>query len=119
MIDTAITLISATQTQNDYGVLVDGTPTERTVAAQVESVTRAEFFAGGQNKLNPQYVFTIFAAEWQGERVISYDSTLYSVYREYYVPGTDYLELYVDRKAGINAAPTSTGGDDDVEANGT
>lgn len=121
MTDTAIKLISATQSQNDYGVLVDGTPTEREVAAKIESVTRAEFFAGGQNRLNPQFVFTIFAAEWQGERVISYNSTLYSVYREYYVPGTDYLELYVEQKGGINAAQpvNGSGGDSDGTTDST
>ena len=51
-----ITLISSTKEQDDFGVW-RLTRTEHEVFAQVDSVTRAEFFEGGRNGLNPEYKF--------------------------------------------------------------
>jgi hypothetical protein len=57
-----ITLLTTTRTQDAYGVWTE-TETGRDVFCQVDSVTRAEFFEGGRNGLNPQYRFTMFATE--------------------------------------------------------
>lgn len=92
--------------------------TRREVFAKINSVTRSEFFSGGRNGLNPQFVFTMFAADYDGEKCIEYQGKRYGVYRTYkgnkntYVgPNTsarqelmaDYIELYVERKAGSDA----------------
>lgn len=102
MIDTLITFVTSDRYQDENGVWRTGSPVTRQVLAQVDSVTRDEFFRGGQNGLKPEFRFTVFWSEYHGERECDYMGTLYSIYRTYREPGSDYLELYVERKAGVN-----------------
>ena len=101
-----VTLISKTKTQDDYGVWRT-TETSRTVYAQVDSVTRQEFFEGGRNGLNPEYRFTMFRFDYEGETIAEYGGNRYSVYRTY-IGRNDTIELYVERKGGTNAPPVIT-----------
>ena len=99
--DAVIKLISRTRTTDDYGVQrISEVPRE--VFCQAYSVTRQEFFEGGRNGLNPSLVFKMFAPDYYGEEVIEYNGQRYGVYRTYYVPGEDYMEVYVERKGGLN-----------------
>lgn len=100
MIDAVITLISETMTRDENGVR---RPTEapRDVLCQLESVTRAEFFSGGRNGLNPEYVFYVFRGDYQNESIVEYNGQRYGVYRAYITDG-DYIELYAERKGGMN-----------------
>lgn len=93
-------LISTTKAQDDYGVWRD-TEISREVFCQVDSVTRAEFFEGGRNGLNPQFRFTMFAADYEDEPIVEYNGKRYSVYRTFFGK-TDNIELYVERKGGTN-----------------
>jgi len=95
-----ITLIGSTRAQNEYGVWVE-TPTRREVFCQVDSVTRAEFFDGGRNGLNPEFRMTMFFGDYCGERVLEYNGNTYAVYRTYQ-GRNDTVELYVERKGGTN-----------------
>lgn len=95
-----ITLLSTTKEQNDYGVWVE-TPTSRDVFCQVDSVTRAEFFDGGRNGLNPEFRMTMFFGDYDGEQMLIYNGKSYSVYRAYQ-GRNDTIELYVERKGGTN-----------------
>lgn len=95
-----ITLLASTHTQNRYGVWTD-TMTSRDVYCQVDSVTRAEFFEGGRNGLNPEFRFTMFFGDYNGEQTVIYNGNTYSVYRTYKAR-TDTIELYVERKGGTN-----------------
>lgn len=95
-----IRLVAYTQTQDAYGVWRD-TPTTRRVFCKAESVTQSEFFNGGQNGLKPEWRFAMFAPDYGGERTVIFGGTTYSVYRTYRA-GTDIMELYVERKAGVN-----------------
>lgn len=110
--DDVIILISESYTQNDYGVSVP-VETQRQVFAKVHSVTRQEYYDGGRAGLNPQFHFDIFKGDYNGEQVIEYRGLRYGVYRVYqpetpngrYVTrteDTDYIELYVERKGGLN-----------------
>lgn len=74
----------------------------REVFCQVDSVTQTEFFEGGRNGLNPEYRFTMFAYDYQDERIVEYNGRLYAIYRTYQ-PRTDIIELYAERKGGTNA----------------
>ena len=93
-------LISTTKAQDDYGVWRD-TEISREVFCQVNSVTRAEFFEGGRNGLNPQFRFTMFAEDYEDEPIVEYNGKRYSVYRTFFGK-TDNIELYVERKGGTN-----------------
>ena len=73
----------------------------REVFCQVDSVTQSEFFEGGRNGLNPEYRFTMFYADYQGERTVEYKQKMYGIYRTYQ-PRTDIIELYAERKGGTN-----------------
>lgn len=95
-----LTLIGKTKTQNDYGVWVE-TETSRDVFCDVSSVTRAEFFDGGRNGLNPEYVFTMFFGDYEGETVCEFNGKRYAIYRTYHAK-TDVIELYAERKGGTN-----------------
>ena len=109
-----ITLVASTKSQNAYGVWVE-TKTKRDVFCQVDSVTRAEFFEGGRNGLNPEFRMTMFFGDYQGEREVIYKEKQYSVYRTYQ-GRNDTLELYVERKGGTNVVTTDD--DDEGDVNG-
>lgn len=95
-----IKLISETRTQDDYGRWI-ATKTGKQVMCQVDSITRAEFFEGGRNGLNPEFKFTMFFGDYNGESVVEYQGKTYAVYRTY-LRRTDIIELYVERKGGTN-----------------
>lgn len=101
-----ITLLGETQTQNEFGVWVSER-TSKDVFCQVNSVTRAEFFEGGRNGLNPEYRFTVFFGDYSGEREVIFKGNAYSVYRTYHAR-TDELELYVERKGGSNGTQSTS-----------
>lgn len=99
---TPITLISpGTRTQDDFGRWISTQPTERTVYAQVDSIDRREFFDAGRNGLNPEYKFTMFFGDYEGEQIVGYNGQTYAVYRTYR-GRNDTLELYVQRTGGTN-----------------
>lgn len=102
---TPITLLATTKTQNDYGVWVES-QVSREVFAQVDSVTRSEFFEGGRNGLNPEFRMTMFFGDYEGEKLLIYNGNTYSVYRTYQ-GRNDTIELYVERKGGSNGKENS------------
>ena len=65
------------------------------------SVSRREFYEAGRNGLNPEYMFTVFAGDYNGERVVEYNGARYAVYRTYRTR-TDYIEIYAQREGGTN-----------------
>ena len=51
--------------------------------------------------MNPEYRFTMFAPDYEGERTVKYHGKAYSIYRTY-LGRTDTIELYAERKGGTN-----------------
>lgn len=105
--DDVMNLIKEQKTQDANGVWRSELIV-RQVYCHIESVTRAEFYDAGRNGLVPQFRFVIFAGDYDGESICAYKNQSYSVYRTYHVPGTDYLELYVERKGGTNGKQTQS-----------
>ena len=93
-----ITLITQTITADKYGNEV-ATETERTVYCEVDSISQTEFYAAANTELNPEYKFTIFFGDYEGEEVVVFNGARYSVYRTYRTG--DNLELYAERKIGV------------------
>ena len=109
MVDTTITLTTpGTRVQGSDGVWRDGTPTSREIFARMDSVSRNEFYAGGEAGFRPEMRFTVFPAEYQGEDRLLWNGDAYAIYRTYLVPGTDDLELYVQREVGVHNAAQNT-----------
>lgn len=96
-----IQLIPTTYTVNAYGAQQRAEGAPRTVMCQVDSVTRAEFFDGGRNGLNPEFVFRVFGGDYDDETIIEYNGNRYAVYRVYR-GRSDIIELYCERKGGTN-----------------
>ena len=94
-----IYLIKNDKQQNQYGVWVDNT-TERKVFAEVTSVGQSEWFEGDRQGLNPQLRFRMFAYDYQGESLLKYNNTIYSIYRTY-VDKDEIIELYTELKKGV------------------
>lgn len=92
-----ITLITQTITTDKYGN-EEATETERTVYCEVDSISQTEFYAAANTELNPEYRFTIFFGDYEGESLVKFNGERYSVYRTYRT-GDD-LELYTERKIG-------------------
>lgn len=95
-----ITLVRETVVRDEYGI-ARKTTTRREVFCQVDSVTASEFYEGGRSGLNPEYRFTMFFGDYEGEKVAEYNGAAYAVYRTYRAKG-DLLELYVQREGGLN-----------------
>lgn len=95
-----VTLVGSTTTQDEFGVWRE-TKTTRDVFCNVDSVTRAEFFEGGRNGLNPEYRITMFFADYEDEKTVVYRGKPYGVYRTYQGKN-DTIELYVEKKGGAN-----------------
>lgn len=96
-----IKLIPITYAKDANGIqrATEGEPRE--VMCQVDSVSRNEFFEGGRNGLNPEYVFKVFFADYEDERLVEYQNKRYSIYRTYH-GRNDMMELYAERKGGTN-----------------
>lgn len=70
------------------------------VFARVESISQAEFFAGAQAGLKPEYKISLRADDYSGQPLVIARGKRYSVYRTY--TRTDQkTELYVSDKAGV------------------
>ena len=92
-----ITLIKQTVTYDDYG-REEISESSTTVLCEVESIQQSEFFAAADTELNPEYRFTVFFGEYDGENIVEYNNERFAIYRTYRT-GDD-LELYVERKIG-------------------
>ena len=104
MVDTVISLITPQARQQDAnGIWRTVGETSREVFAQMDTVNRREFFAAGEAGFRPEYKFTVAAIEYAGEAVCAHDGKRYAIYRTYHLPGTDTMELYVQREAGVHS----------------
>lgn len=94
-----IELVSATRTQDVNGEWQE-TTVSRQIFCQVSSVSASEFFEAAKIGLRPDYRFTVFAGDYNGETELTYNGVAYSIYRTYNNT-TDRLELYAETKAGV------------------
>lgn len=91
-------LVTESYTQNDYGVM-EKTTTTTQVFVNVTSVTSQEWFEGGRNGLNPQFRFTMFSHDYNGETIIEFNDKQYTIYRTYN-RSVDEVELYTELRKG-------------------
>lgn len=90
-------LISQEIDIDEYGN-EEATETETAVFCEVGSITQSEFFASADTELQPEFRFSIFFGDYNGQDIVEYQGKRYSVYRTY--RSGDYMELYVERKIG-------------------
>lgn len=92
-----LTLVSQTITVDTYGN-ESAQETKRTVLCEVDSISQTEFYAAANTDMNPEYRFTIFFGDYQGEEICKFNGQRYAIYRTY--RSGDNLELYAERKIG-------------------
>lgn len=98
-----LTLIAQTISTDQYGNEV-ATEVEKQVFCEVDSITQTEFYQAANTELNPEYKFTIFFGDYDGQPIVEYNGVRYAIYRTY--RADDNLELYVERKIGAIPAPS-------------
>lgn len=104
--DDVIKLVSQEYKKNQYGVPVPS-PVYNEIFCDIQDITRSEFYGTGRSGLNDSFMAKIFTAEYNGESMVEYKGQTYSIYRKYKIPGTDYTELYIERKGGTNGQQES------------
>jgi SPP1 family predicted phage head-tail adaptor len=89
-------------TINESGKDAIGQPIEtETISeplADITGVTQTEFFSAGQRGLQPEAKFTVWAHEYNGEKLLEYNGSRYAIYRTYPVNGR--IELYAGWRIG-------------------
>lgn len=100
-----IKLIQQTISVDTYGNEY-ATETPRTIFAGIDSISQSEFYAAANTELNPEFKFSVFFGDYQGEELLEYNGVRYWIYRTF--RAGDYMELYAERKTG--GIPTTPGG---------
>ena len=98
MLHDVITLVALTITKDTYGIETS-TESQRTIFAEVESISQSEFFAARDAQLQPEFRFRVFFGDYKGEEILEYQNKRYAIYRTY--RSGDYMELYAERKVGV------------------
>ena len=100
--DDVLTLIQPQLTQNAIGDFVlTGAPETVDVFGTVSSITRSEWYAAGEQGRRPDLVFTTPIVNYSGQQEAEYHGNRYSIYRTYFRQGSDEMELYLERKVGV------------------
>ena len=114
---TVFYLLANSATQNEYGEFV-ASDTKRTVFGDVQSVSRAEFFAAGSEGLRAEYQIRMFAPDYEGEKIAQLEigGQLYqfAIYRTYFDTRNETVELYLADRVGVSAVDLSE--DDEPDA---
>ena len=84
---------------------VERTRVTSIIFALVDSVSQTEFFSGGRMGLQPSLKAVVYDFEYNGETIVRVDGKLYSVYRTFYINGTDMVELYLEERGGTKDEP--------------
>ena len=95
-----VKLISRSYVLDDIGVPV-ATETATEIPAEVRSITRSEWEAAGQQGLNAAHVLLTPECNYDGQEIAVFRGVRYGIYRTYVPAGSEMLELYLERKAGV------------------
>lgn len=99
MFDDQITLRQLAANKRQDGVM-ETIPAETTIFCRVDSVSGSEFFEAGQNDIQAEFRFTVWADEYAGQKEVTYAGKEYRIYRTY-KPSQDFIELYAEERVGV------------------
>lgn len=94
-------LVRQTYKQDDLGQRVPEVETKDEILVSEESITRAEFFSAGRNGMKPEIMLKTASVNYSGQNEVEYEGARYSIYRTHKIPETDEIELYLQKKAGV------------------
>lgn len=98
--DDVLTLISADSWKVDSVGNQIAATSKREVWARLESISRAEFAAGGEQNLKPKLMAIVCQFDYEGEEEAEYNGNKYRIYRTYAPLDSDRIELYLTRRRG-------------------
>lgn len=113
----AFYLVANAYTVDNIGQKV-ATQTKRLVYGRIGSITRNEWNAAGELGIKPEFVMTMFAGDYAGEKTVEMDvrgkTQHFGIYRTYQATNDD-LELYLEWKVGdsngtVITTTTASGG---------
>jgi len=94
-------LIQPTYVEDSIGQLIPDAENRQEIFVTVESISRREWMDAGRNGLNPEKKLVTSSINYSGEMEIEYEGVRYAIYRTYNPPESDEIELYLQRKAGV------------------
>lgn len=103
---TEIDLIEPIVEKGDLNQSVETMRKTATVIALADSVTQTEFFSGGRMGLQPSLKAVVYDFEYNGEPIVRVNGKLYTVYRTFYINGSDMVELYLEERGGTKDEPS-------------
>lgn len=98
--DELIDLVYEEQVKNEFGGY-DVVESKRDVWANIRSVTRQEIANAGSRGLMPEMMLRTPAVNYEGESIAVVRGRRYGIYRVYYIPDSDMMELYLATKTGV------------------
>lgn len=103
MMDGVVCLIRKSYTKDEIGQYIPDGEISTEIFATVKSVSRREWMDAGRNGLNPELVLITASINYSGEKEAEYEGVRYAIYRSYNPPDSDEIELYLQRKAGVQS----------------
>lgn len=94
-------LIKQENIKDSLGIWQEPKETKQEIFVTVESASRAEFFKAAQTGNRCDFVFITSPLDYSGETVIEWNGRRYDIYRTYYNPKEDTMELYAEERAGV------------------
>lgn len=94
-----LTLCVPTFTEDAIGQQI-ATYTDRDVYCNISSVSGNEWFEAGRNGIKAELKVTMFRYDYEDETECKINGVRYGIYRTY-IGRDDTIELYLERKAGL------------------
>ena len=102
-----VELIEIVTEKDELNQTIEKERVKSSTIASISSVSQTEFYSGGRLGLQPSLKAVIYDFEYSGEPVLKWNNKLYSIYRTFYVNGTDMVELYLEERGGTKDEPSS------------
>lgn len=95
-------LISESFEPDEIGQLVPTEKKSEPIPCRIEYISQKEFFQAGQNGLKAELKIVTQACNYNNEEIVEYEGNRYGIYRPYRRNDSDEIELYCERKGGID-----------------
>lgn len=93
-------LIKPVYRKNRDGIQKQLREIRHSIYCNVSSISGTEWLEAGRSGIKPEFRFTIFEPDYDGETIYEYQGRRYAIYR-LYRGRNETLELYVMQKGGV------------------
>ena len=96
MFDTTATLYKETITKDEYLNEIKTYSGKEVFLRRTRSIYRDEFYQAAAQGMKPAAVLVVFFGDYDGEKVVKWGNTYYTITRAYQRPNSDDLELTIE-----------------------